>query len=262
MDRIIFLGTAGARVTVFKQIRASGGIWLTLDDTNILIDPGPGSLIRCLRSKAKLNPENLDAIILSHKHLDHSADVNVMIEAMTGGGFKKKGILFAPIDALEQDPVVLRYLRNYPDKIEILREGAKYTVKNVKFTTPIRHIHGVETYGINFVDKRASLSYITDTRYFEAISNHYKGDILIINVVRLKPSQYDHLCLEDAKNIIKTVNPKLAILTHFGMTMIKAKPWELADKLSSELGTKVIAASDGMSLNLSSIAESTSREKS
>jgi len=257
VNRIIFLGTAGARVTVFKQVRASGGIWLTLDDTNILIDPGPGSLVRCLRSKAKLNPEELNAIILSHKHLDHSADVNVMIEAMTGGGFKKKGILFAPMDALEQDPVVLRYLKNYLNKIEILREGSEYTVKKVKFTTPVRHIHGVETYGINFVDKNISLSYITDTRYFEAIPNHYKGKVLIINVVRLKPSQYDHLCLEDAKNIIKAVNPKLAILTHFGMTMIRAKPWELAEKLSSELDTKVIAASDGMNLDLSPVAGST-----
>lgn len=257
MDRIVFLGTAGARVTVFKQVRTSGGIWLTLNDINILIDPGPGSLVRCLRSRAKLNPEGLDAIILSHKHLDHSADVNVIIEAMTGGGFKKKGTLFAPIDALEQDPVVLRYLRNYLDKIEILKEGSFYTVKNVKFTTPVRHIHGVETYGINFVDKNTSLSYITDTRYFEALSDHYKGDILIINVVRLKPSHYDHLCLEDAKNIIKAVKPKLAILTHFGMTMIRARPWELAEKLSSELGIKVIAASDGMNLDLSSILGST-----
>jgi ribonuclease BN (tRNA processing enzyme) len=255
--RIIFLGTAGARVTVFKQVRASGGIWLTLNDTNILIDPGPGSLVRCLRSRAKLNPEELDAIILSHKHLDHSADVNAMIEAMTGGGFKKKGILFAPMDALEQDPVVLRYLRNYLDKIEILKEGSFYTVKNVKFTTPVKHIHGVETYGINFVDKNTSLSYITDTRYFEALSDHYKGDILIINVVRLKPSPYDHLCLEDAKNIIKAVKPKLAILTHFGMTIIRAKPWELVEKLSSELGIKVIAANDGMNLELSSILRNT-----
>jgi len=45
-NRIIFLGTGGARVVVFKQIRASGGIWFSIDGTEFLLDPGPGALIR------------------------------------------------------------------------------------------------------------------------------------------------------------------------------------------------------------------------
>jgi hypothetical protein len=40
-----------------------------------------------------------------------------------GRGGKKRGILFAPDDALEEDPVVLNYLRNYVEKIEILKEN-------------------------------------------------------------------------------------------------------------------------------------------
>jgi hypothetical protein len=40
-----------------------------------------------------------------------------------GRGGKKRGILFAPEDALEEDPVVLNYLRNYVEKIEILKEN-------------------------------------------------------------------------------------------------------------------------------------------
>ena len=42
----------------------------------------------------------------------------------------------------------------------------------------------------------------------------------------------------------------MTILTHFGMTMIKAKPWEVASELEKELGLKVIAASDGMKIDL------------
>jgi hypothetical protein len=34
------------------------------------------------------------------------------------------------------------------------------------------------------------------------------------------------------------------------MTIIKSKPWDLAKKLSEKLGVKVIAASDGMQINL------------
>ncbi|MCK4352856.1 MBL fold metallo-hydrolase [candidate division WOR-3 bacterium] len=250
MDGIIFLGTAGARITVFRQIRASGGIWIEFDETKILVDPGPGSLVRCLKSKAKLDPTKLDGIILSHRHLDHSADINVVIEAMTQGGFKPRGTIFAPQDALDEDPVILKYIRNYVKKIEILREGGKYNLKNIKLETPIKHIHSAETYGINFRGKNHTISYIADTRYFDTLANYYKGDVLIINVVRLKPSNLDHLCLDDARRIIIENKPKLAILTHFGMTMIKARPWELAQKLSDELGIQVKAASDGMKIDL------------
>jgi hypothetical protein len=42
----------------------------------------------------------------------------------------------------------------------------------------------------------------------------------------------------------------LAVLTHFGMTMLRAKPWELAAQLQQSLGVKVIAARDGMKLDL------------
>ena len=251
MDKIKFLGTAGARFVVMKQLRASGGIWLTLDNTNIFIDPGPGSLVRCLSSKPKLNPLDLDGIILTHRHLDHSNDINIMIEAMTNGGFKKKGVVFAPRDAIEEDPVVLRYIREHVENIEIMKEKGSYTLGNISFSTPVKHIHGVETYGLNIRGKNNSISLITDTRYFEGLESHYNGDILIINVVRFEEKQgIDHLSLKDAEKILSINKPKLGVLTHFGMTMIKAKPWEIAKGLSEKLGVKVIAARDGMELDL------------
>jgi hypothetical protein len=37
------------------------------------------------------------------------------------------------------------------------------------------------------------------------------------------------------------------------MTMIKAKPWVVAAELEKELGLKVIAASDGMKLDLEEV---------
>ncbi|MCP2598805.1 hypothetical protein NLC36_05640, partial [Candidatus Aminicenantes bacterium AC-335-L06] len=60
-----------------------------------------------------------------------------------------------------------------------------------------------------------------------------------------------HLTVQDAKKIISHIRPKLAILTHFGMTLLKARPWEVAQQLSEELGIKVISANDGMQINLS-----------
>ena len=251
MNVIKFLGTAGARFVVMKQLRASGGLWLTFDGTHVLVDPGPGALIRCLSSKPKLDPQDLEGIILTHRHLDHSNDINIMIEAMTNGGFKKKGVVFAPRDALEGDPVILKYARDQVDRIEILKEKGHYQVGNISFETPIRLKHGVETYGINFRGKTSSISLITDTDYFTDLASHFIGDILIINVVMLQDKNtIKHLCLQEAEQIIEANKPRLAILTHFGMGIVKAKPWEIAENLTKKLGVSVIAARDGMQIDI------------
>jgi len=251
-DKITFLGTAGARVMVANQILASGGLWLDLGGVKLLLDPGPGTLVQA--AKRKLRASQLQAIILSHRHLDHSADVNIMIEAMTEGGLKRRGALFAPSDALNEDPVVLHYLRPYLERIEILGEGKSYRIGDVSFHTPIRHRHGVETYGVVFKAPKHTISCLVDTRFFEDLCRHYKGDLLILNVVRLEPGgPFDHLSAAEAGEIIKEVRPKVAILTHFGMTMWRAKPWEVAQRLSEETGARVIAARDGMAFDLSQL---------
>ncbi len=253
MSFIKFIGTAGARFVVTKQLRSSGGLWLSVGKTNLYIDPGPGALVRCLNSKPKLEPSVLDGILLTHKHLDHSGDVNILIEAMTEGGFKKRGVLFAPEDALEEDPVVLKYVRNYAEKVEGLKENSEYRIGEIQFSTAERHRHRVETYGINFKISPRTVSLIADTKFFPNLPHLYRGEILIIHVVRLKPvvdEPIEHLSIEDVKTIVKNAKPKLTVLTHFGMTMIKAKPWVVAAELEKELGLRVMAASDGMKIDL------------
>ncbi len=180
---IKFLGTAGARFVMIKQLRASGGIWVRIGDTNIIIDPGPGSIVRCANAKPKLDPSQLDAIILTHRHLDHSNDVNVMIEAMTEGGFKKRGCLFAPADALEEDSLILKHTREYVASIELLKEKTRYTVGAFEFTTGPLNVHSVETYGLKFVINNQSISLIGDTALYPELFKFYKSDIIILNVV-------------------------------------------------------------------------------
>jgi ribonuclease BN (tRNA processing enzyme) len=179
-----------------------------------------------------------------------------MIEAMTEGGFKKRGILFAPRDALEEDPVVLKYAMGYVDKVEVLKEDSDYRIGDIAFSTARKHRHRVETYGLNFKTSPRTISFITDTKFFPELPGLYRGEILVIHVVRLKPigdEPIEHLSIEDVRNILKKVKPRLTILTHFGMTVVKAKPWIVAAELEKELGLKVIAASDGMKIDLEEV---------
>ncbi len=114
-DTITFLGVGGARFMMYNQFLATGGFWLNLGGTEILVDPGPGAIVQV--TKRKLRAEKLSAIILSHRHLDHSADINIMVEAMVQGGFRRHGRLFAPADALETEPVIFSYIRELIDGI-------------------------------------------------------------------------------------------------------------------------------------------------
>jgi len=245
-----FLGTAGARFVMIEQLRASGGIWISCRGTNVLVDPGPGSIVHCAKAKPKLDPAKLDGIILTHRHLDHANDINVMIEAMTEGGFKKRGVVFCPDDAVNDDSVILRHAAALPEKIEILKARNTYRVGEFEFMSSMRHIHPAETYGLKFKLNKTTVALLTDTRYFKGLKDFYKeADVLIICVVFYQPRPgIDHLSLSEVEQIIRETRPKKAVLTHFGMTMLKAKPHLQAEILSKKLKTEVLAAYDGMSL--------------
>jgi len=218
----------------------------------VLIDPGPGSIVQA--AKRKLKPEKLSAVILSHRHLDHSGDANIMVEAMTEGGFNRHGWLFAPADALGSEPVIFSYLKNYLEGVVILQEGKSYSIGDISFATPVRHIHPVETYGMVFTAGGHTFSYIADSRYFDGLLQHYASELLIINTLLMEPREtVDHLAVGDAEHIIRELKPKVAILTHFGTRVWQAKPWELAEKLSEQTGVKVIAARDGMKFDLAGL---------
>lgn len=255
---IKFLGTAGARFVMIQQLRSSAGTLLQLDGQMIMLDPGPGTLARCASSRPKIDATKLDAILLSHRHVDHSTDVNVMMEAMSDGGRQKRGVLFAPEECLEgNDPVVLRYVRNYIDRIETLRAFSAYQINGLQFRTAGQHKHGTETYGAIFESSIGRIAFMIDSEFFPELMDWYAGArLLVLNVVLVKQREehvIQHLCLADARRLISAIKPEIAILTHFGMSMVQAKPWLLAEQLVQETGVKVIAASDGMNFSLDEI---------
>ena len=254
-DFIKFLGTAGARFVMARQLRYSAGTFLSLAGQRIMLDPGPGTLLRCAKSRPRIDPATLDAVILTHAHVDHSGDLSAVLDAMTAGGFRPRGRLFAPQECLEgRDAVVLAYLRKCVEGITVLGPHADYSLGPLAFGTSCRHMHPLETYGLKLRLAGGTLAFLVDTLFFEGLIEEYAGaDVLVLNVVRAdtRPSTtIMHLTVEDARRIIAAVRPRKAVLTHFGMTMLEAHPREIAQKMTDELGVEVIAASDGMTIEL------------
>jgi phosphoribosyl 1,2-cyclic phosphodiesterase len=252
---ILFLGSGGARFVVARQLRASGGMWMRFGETQIHVDPGPGALVRALSNVPPCNPRQLDAIVLSHKHLDHSGDVNVMIEAMTSGGFRRRGAVLAPADAFDDEPVVLPYACRFVERIEHLEPSSgPYLIGTVELYTSMLHRHAVQTHGLHFVHGGLRVAYLPCGRYFDELSADYakhRPDVLIVNVLRYHDqTNVDHLTWMDARRVVAEVRPKVTVFQHFGTKMLEADPPALASQFEDEFGLRAIAVYDGLTLDL------------
>ncbi len=97
-DFIHFFRTTGNKDIFFKKIRQAGGLYFNVDDTKIIIDPGPSTFYKYINTYE----DKIDGIILSHIHIDHSNDLNIFVELMTDGGETKQGTLLLPEQAIEE----------------------------------------------------------------------------------------------------------------------------------------------------------------
>lgn len=240
--RILFLGCSGGRRITFQQKRASGGFLVMDTEGYIHVDPGPGAFIRLIQ--LGIDPSSLRMLVVSHRHMDHVADVNTLIEARTMGGWNPGGVLVAPEDALEgEDPVVFRYHRGNLSEIHLLKEGLSLK-GSVSIRVAMRHQHhGVETYGLIFEERGTVLGYITDGRYHPQMEEAYGGcNILIVNTTFRNPRDLDHLSLEDAVRLARAVEPELLILNHFGAEIVFWGLDRAAEYVQEKSGVRTIAA--------------------
>lgn len=176
-----------------------------VNETSILIDAGSCDLTE------RFPAGSIKSILLTHYHMDHvqglfplrwgtGSDIPVIGPDDSNGCddlFKHPGILrFLPPPALFQSFKVL--------DIEI---------------TPVPLNHSKPTVGYFVKDGTFSIAYLTDTlglpektyTFFE----HHKPDILVLDCSSPpKPNPRNHNTLTEALNIIETVQPKKAYLTH------------------------------------------------
>lgn len=80
MIRIHILGAGGAVPT---PTHTPAAYWLTLDGQSFLLDPGPGALVRLVKSGEIPNGlDDIDRVLLTHLHPDHSADLIALLFAL------------------------------------------------------------------------------------------------------------------------------------------------------------------------------------
>lgn len=252
---LVFLGTGGGRFATITQKRRTGGIRFLSEGLNMHLDPGPGALIYSLNMG--LDPQKIMAVLVSHSHPDHYTDAEVLIEAMTRGMLRKRGIVAAPHSVLFGNeaggPSVSRYHQRMPEKVVETKPGVVFHVGDIKITaTEARHTDP-DAVGFRFeTPSVGDIGYTSDTEFFEGVGKAYEGVRLLLLCV-LRPSGNPwkgHLTPEDAVKVVEEVRPEVVVATHFGMRMIFSGPYREAKLIEKKTGVPTLAASDGMRLRV------------
>jgi phosphoribosyl 1,2-cyclic phosphodiesterase len=252
---LVFLGTGGGRFATITQRRRTGGIRFLSKSLNMHLDPGPGALIYSLRMG--LNPQKIRAMLVSHSHPDHYTNAEILIEAMTRGMLRKRGIAAAPHSVLfgneESGPAISRYHQQMLEKVIEVKPGVAFHVNNMRIvSTEARHSDPAAV-GFRFeTPDVGDIAYTSDTEYFEGVVKAYEGvRLLILCVMRPFGNPWmGHMTPEDAIKIVEKVKPELAVATHFGMKMIFSGPNRQVKMIQEKTGIPTLAASDGMRLKI------------
>jgi hypothetical protein len=244
-SRIIFLGTAGDGLVGSKQHRASGGIIIDVDENLFHINPGPGSLVRAQQFNINLR-QNIAVLVSSDSLLD-SNDVNAVIEAMTYAGMDKKGVLIAHQQVI--DRILNDAQRDQISKIITAQPDKKLGIENVDIQ--VLRTSTESNLGFKFYTPDFVVSYSGRTGNSPEVVEQYKeSDILILNVTNpTNVNSKDELSTTDAVAIVNQIKPKIVILTHFGIKMLKADPMYEAREVQRLTQTQTIAAKDGFILS-------------
>jgi len=252
---IVLLGTGGGRFVTMTQKRRTAGIRLLIDGLNMHVDPGPGALVYSIVEH--LDPQRLDAVLVSHCHPDHYTDAEVLIEAMTRGMTRKHGTLLAGKNVIRGGnacgPSISKYHQQMTQKTIEALPGMKVRLGSVDvLVTEARHTDP-DAVGFRFeVPGLGAFAYTSDTEYFEGIGKYYgRARLLILCVMRPAGKPWKgHMTTDDAIKIVEETRPEQALLTHLGMKMLAAGPEKEATLIQERTGVPTVAARDGVRITL------------
>ncbi len=246
-SQIIFLGTAGDSFVLSKQQRIGGGIIIQTENTKIHLNPGPGALI----APQNKDISNTTAVVVTDNSFMHMHDANAILDVMTLGGFDTKGILLVSKSAAEKIPTLYQ---NAVEKTIILQEGTCIECNNVHIEAVKIKNKDPEAVGLRIVTSTFSLGYTGKTKSFAKLKETLKDvEILIIELTSISESK-EGLCVAEAQQIIADIKPQLAVLTNFGIDVLKEDILELARKMYKQTGVQVIAAKEGFTFDPTSYA--------
>jgi phosphoribosyl 1,2-cyclic phosphate phosphodiesterase len=193
-----------------KRLRVS--VWISWDDTSIVIDCGPDFRQQMLTS----NCQKVDAILFTHEHSDHTAGLDdIRPFFFKQGDIPVYGHQRVLDNLLQRFDYIFENENKYPGTpnvtpMEVINNSS-FKIANTD-VIPINVKHGnLQVFGYRIHD----FAYLTDVKTIDAVEiEKLKGvKVLVINALRYELHN-THFNLQEAIDFITLVKPERAFLTH------------------------------------------------
>ena len=203
--------------------RACSGFLVTAAGARIVIDLGYGTLPRLLAALGSVVGEGLDAVVITHEHADHCADLHALFRARRYSGLTTAQIpLFSPWAVVERlagmedsDPADITSVFEWRDVA-----AGPHHLGNLQLESR-RLPHHVPNWGIRLTAPDWTLAYTGDTGADPALSELGRdADLFIVDATdhhqaAATPDERFNLGARSAARAARDANAQRLMLTHF-----------------------------------------------
>ncbi|KAB2337148.1 MBL fold metallo-hydrolase [Cytobacillus depressus] len=198
-----------------KANEASSGYLLEHNGFHLLIDCGSGVLSKM---QSFFQPEDLNGVILSHYHPDHTADIGVLQHARLIQGFLGKEMDCLPIYGHSQDEAEFAKL-SYKNITKGIAYEPDQALTIGPFTVQfLLTDHPVPCYAMRIEAEGKSIVYTADTSYKEELVSFSSGADLLVCECNFYGNQNGknagHMTSVDAGTLASKANVRQLLLTH------------------------------------------------
>jgi ribonuclease BN (tRNA processing enzyme) len=186
----------------------------------ILVDAGSGSLANLQKY---VSIHDLDAIWISHLHVDHCSDLVLAYYLAKYGISQREELLpvYGPPgwhDHICRSSVSERSLADF-FQVHELHDGAQVAIGSTTVLTAIRTTHSVDTYGLRVTDGSATtIAYSADSASCEALGRiGHDATLFLCEAAVLdhsRESPANHLTPSEAAEWATRANASKLLLTH------------------------------------------------
>lgn len=198
---------------------ACSGYLVERGDTRVWLEAGNGTFARL---RERVGPQDLSALVLTHDHADHIADVLLLMYEL---GYDGHVPLPTRVPVYATDGVAPKLLGLIgPGSTKIFRDvfdfrpiASPFEVGGMAFE-PFRTLHPTETYGLVVSADGRRLVYTSDTAAFPELAAHCRdADVLIceatyVGDVDVEPGV--HMWAREAGELAAAAGARKLILTH------------------------------------------------
>lgn len=273
--KVTLLGTGSP---VLSMDRFSNSTLVEIKDKKLLFDAGRGAALRL--DQLDIAPGMIDKLFVTHLHHDHTmgfADILITAAVPDPRGSRKGNFqIWGPegtknwvdhsLQSYEADIEVRKVVEGATGldaEVEEIEEGVVYEedgIEVIAFEVDHGPMKPALGYRINYNGNSVVIS--GDTTYSENLIKHAKGtDLLIHEVISIKHPEEEykseahknieayHTTPEQAGEVFKQVNPKLAAYTHIAL-MMPEEDAQLVERTQKIYKGDVVVGEDLMSFEI------------